>query len=116
MMAFMLLYALLPPLWGEFSWEQSMTYLKQLPFNFPMNAYHLWFMYPLISLYLIIPIVSPWLQKASAKDERLFLGLFAFSTLMPFIQKLTPFRISLGNAGGIAITLCGTSPAILATW
>lgn len=97
MVAFMLLYALLPPLWGEFSWEQSLTYLKQLPFNFPMNAYHLWFMYPLISLYLIIPIVSPWLQKATAKDERLFLGLFALSTLMPFIQKLTPYTDIFGE-------------------
>jgi surface polysaccharide O-acyltransferase-like enzyme len=43
-------------------------------------------MYPLISLYLIIPVVSPWLEKASAKDERIFLGLFVLSTFIPWIH------------------------------
>jgi surface polysaccharide O-acyltransferase-like enzyme len=50
-------------------------------------AGHLWFMYPLISIYIIIPVVSPWLEKASAKDERLFLYFFAFSTLMPWLHR-----------------------------
>ncbi len=50
-------------------------------------AGHLWFMYPLISLYLIIPVVSPWLEKASAKDERLFLYIFVFSTTMPWLHR-----------------------------
>ena len=44
-------------------------------------------MYPLISIYLIIPIVSPWLEKASAKEERIFLGLFALSTFIPWIHR-----------------------------
>lgn len=48
--AFLVLYAVIPPLYGAFSWEQAWTYLKQIPFNFPDNAGHLWFMYPLISL------------------------------------------------------------------
>ena len=44
-------------------------------------------MYPLISLYLIIPVVSPWLEKATAKDELIFLGVFAFSTLIPWLHR-----------------------------
>ncbi len=97
MIVFMVLYALLPPLWGEFSWKQAGQYLVRLPLNFPDNAYHLWFMYPLISLYLIIPVVSPWLEKSSAKDERVFLGLFALSTFMPIIHALTPFQYVFGE-------------------
>jgi hypothetical protein len=44
-------------------------------------------MYPLISIYLIIPVVSPWLEKASAKDELTFIGIFAFSTLIPWLHR-----------------------------
>ena len=84
---FLLLYTFLPLAWGGMSWEQSLQDLKLLPFNFPSMAGHLWFMYPLIGLYLIIPVVSPWLEKASARDERIFLGLFALSTFIPWIHR-----------------------------
>ena len=59
MFAFMLIYTFLPLAWGGMTWEQSLADLKRLPFNFPSMAGHLWFMYPLISIYLIIPVVSP---------------------------------------------------------
>ncbi len=84
---FMLLYTFLPLLWGGMTWEQSLADLKMLPFNFPSMAGHLWFMYPLISLYLIIPVVSPWLEKATAKEELVFLGLFLISTFIPWLHR-----------------------------
>lgn len=84
---FLLLYTFLPLLWGGMTWEQSMQDLRMLPFNFPSMAGHLWFMYPLISLYLIIPVVSPWLREASARDERIFLYIFVFSTLLPWLHR-----------------------------
>ena len=87
---FLLLYTFLPLLWGGMTWEQSLADLKLLPFNFPSMAGHLWFRYPLISLYIIIPVVSPWLEKASAKDERIFLGLFIFTTFIPWFRLITP--------------------------
>lgn len=73
---FLLIYTFLPLLWGGMTWEQSVHDLRMLPLNFPSMAGHLWFMYPLISLYLVIPIVSPWLERASARDERIYLALF----------------------------------------
>lgn len=97
MFFFMVLYALLPALWGEMSWSESVHSLMCIPLNFPPNAYHLWFMYPLVSLYIIIPVVSPWLEKVSAKDERVFLALFAVSTFLPFFHKLTPFADVFGE-------------------
>ena len=87
---FLLLYTFLPLLWGGMTWEQSLADLKLLPFNFPSMAGHLWFMYPLISLYIIIPVVSPWLEKVSAKDERIFLGFFIFTTFIPWFRFITP--------------------------
>lgn len=84
---FSLLYCLLPLAWNGMPWEQSLADLKNLPFNFPSMAGHLWFMYPLISIYLIIPVVSPWLEKSKAQEERIFIGLFALSTLMPWLHR-----------------------------
>lgn len=69
------------------TWEQSWTDFTMLPFTFPSMAGHLWFMYPLISLYLIMPVVSPWLKKSSAHDGRLFLCIFAISTLVPWLVR-----------------------------
>lgn len=84
---FLILYSVLPALWGERTWYETVNVLAMTPLNFPVNAGHLWFMYPLISLYLIIPIVSPWLEKVSAKDERIFLGFFTFTTFLPWIHR-----------------------------
>ena len=88
MLCFMLIYTFLPLAWGAMTWEQSMQDLRTIPFNFPSMAGHLWFMYPLISLYIIIPVVSPWLERASARDERLFLGFWGLSTLLPWLHRL----------------------------
>ena len=87
MIAFQLIYTFLPVLLGQWSMSDAMAGLWLLPFNFSPMAGHLWFMFPLISLYLIIPVVSPWLERASAKDELTFIGIFAFSTLIPWLHR-----------------------------
>lgn len=87
LLIFMFLYCTLPLLWGQMTWEQSIQDLKMLPFTFPSMAGHLWFMYPLISLYLIIPVVSPWLERSTASDELLFIGIFALSTTVPWLVR-----------------------------
>ena len=84
---FLIAYSLLPLVWGGMTWEQSVADLKNIAFNFPSMAGHLWFMYPLISLYLIIPVISPWLATASARDERTFLLFFVLSTTAPWLVR-----------------------------
>ena len=84
---FMILYSTLPLLWGQIDGDTSVKDLSRILLNFPSQAGHLWFMYPLISLYLFIPIISPWLSKATAKEERFFIGLFLLSTCMPYLNR-----------------------------
>ena len=84
---FLLLYTFLPLLWGGMSWDQSLNDLRLLPWNFPSMGGHLWFMYPLLGLYLFIPIISPWLERATAKEERIFIGIFVFTTFIPFFHR-----------------------------
>lgn len=85
---FMVLYSTLPMLWGQINGETSLKDISRILLNFPTLAGHLWFMYPLISLYLFMPIISPWLNKATAKEERFFIGLFLLSTCMPYLSRL----------------------------
>lgn len=84
---FMVLYSTLPLMWGQLTEAQSLTDLSRLLLNFPSMAGHLWFMYPLFSLYLFIPFISPWLQKATAREERFFIALFLVSTCMPYLNR-----------------------------
>ena len=87
MVFFMLLYTFLPLLWGGMTAEQSMQDFRGLPLNFPSMAGHLWFMYPLLGLYLFMPVISPWLERATRKEEQVFLGIFLLSTFMPFLHR-----------------------------
>ena len=83
---FMIIYAFLPMAWGAITWEQAQQDLLTIPFNFTSMTGHLWFIYPLLSLYIIIPVISPWLRQASARDERIFLGFWVFSTFAHYLH------------------------------
>lgn len=84
---FMVLYSTLPLLWGQIDTFTSIKDLSRILLNFPTLAGHLWFMYPLFSLYLFIPMISPWLEKATPKEERFFIALFLVSTCMPYLER-----------------------------
>ena len=64
--------------WGDWA---------RLPFNFPFAGGHLWFVYMLIGLYLLMPLLSPWAEKASEKEVRGWLVLWFVTTLFPFIRR-----------------------------
>lgn len=84
---FMIIYSTVPMLWNQIDLETSFSDLSRIPLNFPTLAGHLWFMYPLISLYLFIPIISPWLAKAKPSEERFFILLFLISSCMPYLNR-----------------------------
>lgn len=84
---FAVLYCTLPMLWGQIGPDTAVRDLSGIPLNFPSLAGHLWFMFPLFSLYLFIPVISPWLRKASAREERFFIVLFLISTCIPFLNR-----------------------------
>ncbi|MBD5232962.1 MAG: acyltransferase [Bacteroidales bacterium] len=84
---FMVLYSTVPLFWGQIDPSTSAQDLSRILLNFPTLAGHLWFIYPLIGLYLFIPIISPWLAKVSAKEERFFIVLFVISTLIPYLNR-----------------------------
>lgn len=77
----LVLYAVLPTLWGEWSSEESTRNFYHVFINFVPRESHLWFMYMLLGIYLIMPILSPWLEKCSKRDEEIMLGIWGFTSL-----------------------------------
>ena len=58
-------------------------------FNFPMaTGGHLWFVPMLLGLYLLMPLLSPWAEKAGERELRGWLVLWLFTTIFPFLRKL----------------------------
>lgn len=67
-------------------------------------SFHLWYIYTLIGLYLIFPIVNKWLSASSKKEISYYLILWGVVTLLelPFINNLKPsfdFRYFSGYLG-----------------
>lgn len=69
--------------------------LQQLVYNLNMDSGHLWFVYMLVGVYLAMPVVSPWLERASEREERTVLIIWAFTTLVPFIRQAA--RVATGT-------------------
>ena len=60
---------------------------KDLLLNFNYAAGHLWFVYMLIGVYLIMPMLSPWAEKVEKRELEVYLGIWLFTTLIPFIRE-----------------------------
>lgn len=70
--------------------EQMALNIFQIPVNFGTQVGHLWYIYMLIGLYLLIPIISPWLRSASKKELQGYLILWIITSFLPYIHLLFP--------------------------
>ena len=69
--------------------EPSNSLLKELlsiPFS-PQGHGVLWFMYTLIGIYLVTPIISPWLERAQNREIGFIVCLWIITLLYPFFTS-----------------------------
>lgn len=85
---FLFLYAFLPAVWGEFSWAEAWANVKQAGINFIPRESHLWFVYMMLGLYLVMPVISPWLAKVGKKEELFFLAIWAFTLCFYWLRDV----------------------------
>ena len=60
---------------------------KELLLNFNYAAGHLWFVYMIVGLYLLMPLLSPWAEKVGRKELLCFLILCFLTSFIPFIRE-----------------------------
>ena len=73
-----------------------MKELISIPFSAQGNPV-LWFMYTLIGLYLLAPIISRWIKSASRKEMEFYLGLWGISLCYPILSSF--LSINQGTTG-----------------
>jgi surface polysaccharide O-acyltransferase-like enzyme len=64
--------------------------IAHIPVNFGTEVGHLWFIYMLAGIYLIVPIISPWIERCSKREMQIFLGIWLLTTLIPYIHLIFP--------------------------
>lgn len=79
-----LIYILL----GKASVEDGIITLSQIFIKPVIGVY--WFIYVIIGLYLLAPIISKWLIDASQRQVEFFLLLWSFNLIMPYINLFIP--------------------------
>lgn len=85
---------------GDFS--KIIKSLCSIPFS-PQEGV-LWFMYVLIGLYFVAPVISPWLQQTNKKTLQCYLALWGISLLFPYLEPFINIRT---NAYGVLYYMSG---------
>ncbi len=67
-----------------------------IPFS-PQGSGVLWFMYSLVGLYLLTPILSAWLQRASEREERFYLMLWGVTLFYPLLEDVLKIDQTYNN-------------------
>lgn len=82
---FSMLTLALALLYDEITWGFFVKSICSLPFA-TYKAGVLWFMYPLIGMYLLAPIISPYLEKAGKKEIQVILAFWLITLLWNPLQ------------------------------
>lgn len=62
--------------------------LSSLLLNFNFTASHLWFIYMLIGIYIMMPLLSPWGREVSRKELKVYLAIWLLTTILPFVRDI----------------------------
>lgn len=82
-----LFYAVVPVWIGRLEgneWER----IARIFYSFNDDSGHLWYMYMLIGIYAVIPIISPWLRQTGKKGLEIFLGIWFLTTFGPYLRVI----------------------------
>lgn len=69
-----------------FVWGEPADNFRNLLLNFNYSAGHLWFVYMLIGVYLLMPLLSKWAETVGKKELQIYLGICLFTTLIPILR------------------------------
>lgn len=68
------------------AWGNPAENFRNLLFNFNYAAGHLWFVYMLIGVYLLMPLLSPWAERVSKRELQVYLAVCLFTSFIPLLR------------------------------
>lgn len=80
-------------------WRSLYTWV----FNFSVPSTPLWYLYLLIGLYLAMPLLGAWLERASKRDMQLVLAVWGLSLFLPYLKMAAPMLGYAGNYGNMGL-------------
>ena len=83
--------------------RQLAVRLYTFVFNFNYDTTPLWYLYMLVGLYLVMPVLSAWLRQASRRDLQLFLTVWGVALLLPYVEVAAPLLGYAGNGGNMGL-------------
>lgn len=82
------MYAIIPPLLVDSTGIDGMlANVGRMLYNFTDWSGHLWFIYMLMGVYCLMPIISPWLKEVSKKGEAIFLLVWFITTFHHYAKS-----------------------------
>lgn len=81
------IYLIIQICYGDIALDSIPKKIFSIPFSVQGHSI-LWFMYTLIGLYILAPIISPWLKNASKKNLELILMIWGVTLLFPFLKEI----------------------------
>lgn len=72
-------------------------------FNFNFDTTPLWYLYMLIGLYIIMPILSSWLMQATQKEIKTLLYIWGITLVLPYVKMVAPLLGYIGNYGHMGL-------------
>lgn len=83
--------------------QATLKKLYTFIFNFNFDTIPMWYLYMLIGLYLVMPVISAWLKQASQKDIKTILYIWGISLILPYIKMIAPVLGYNGNYGNMGL-------------
>lgn len=83
--------------------------------NFSSYSVHMWYVYLIIGLYLFLPILSAWVEKATEREQYAVLALWGVTLFFPYttLAELELFGVCAWNSFGMLYYFAGFSGYLL---
>lgn len=98
------------------TFSDAIKNIAMIPFQFNVYTVPMWYLYMLIGLYLYMPFFSLWVEKATLKQKKIFLGFWSVTLFLPYAYSFfSPnlFGISAWNSFGTFYYFAGFNGYLL---
>lgn len=70
--------------------EKCASRIATTPLKFSPYFGHLWYVYKAVGIYLLMLVISPWIERASDREIWGDLGLWPLSLRLPYAHRWQP--------------------------